>query len=290
MKNHALAVIAAVLLAGCSSKSPEPADPVPDVAETPAESALPLPLIPETPDAEKESTSSSSAQSAASAAVYVSENEDFSGEYRPSIIFSDDGTFVMHENLYEGMGDYSGSYAFDGTYYECTVETIGFRGFAGDSVREINFMQYDANTVVLMDDLCGSRASDVFVKNSDGAELPSSAGTVRPPQEVGQVTETRTYISASNQFSDPYRPQLVLEPDGRFVLTENLYEGMGHYSGTWTKDDYILILQVEQTDFSGFAGDDVKEIRFEALSPDVLDLMTDLCGSVKFDTWYISAD
>ena len=288
MKNRALAVTAAILLAGCGSKSSAPAEPVPAETAAPAETIIPAETA--APEAGKENASSSSSQSPASAAVYVSENEDFSGEYRPSIIFSDDGTFVMHENLYEGMGDYSGSYAFDGTYYECTVETVGFRGFAGDSVREINFMQYDANTVVLMDDLCGSRASDVFVKNSGGAELPSSAGTVRPPQEVGQVTETRTYISASNQFSDPYRPQLVLEPDGRFVLTENLYEGMGHYSGTWTKDDYILILQVEQTDFSGFAGDDVKEIRFEALSPDVLDLMTDLCGSVKFDTWYISAD
>ena len=39
-------------------------------------------------------------------------------------------------------------------------------------------------------------------------------------------------------------------------------------------------------DFSGFAGDDVKEIRFEALTEDVLQLMDDLCGSMKFDTWY----
>jgi hypothetical protein len=47
---------------------------------------------------------------------------------------------------------------------------------------------------------------------------------------------------------------------------------------------------VEKTDFSGFAGDDVTEIRFEALSEDVLQLMDDLCGSVKFDTWYRTAE
>ena len=86
--------------------------------------------------------------------------------------------------------------------------------------------------------------------------------------------------------SDPYMPELVLNPDGTFLLTENLFAGMGHYSGTFTSDDYILTLHVENTDFSGFAGDDVTEITFEALSEDVLQLMTDLCGSVKFDYWY----
>ena len=87
-------------------------------------------------------------------------------------------------------------------------------------------------------------------------------------------------------FSEPYLPELVLNPDGTFVLTENLFEGMGHYSGTYTAEDYNLTLHVSSVDFSGFAGDDVKEIRFEALSEDVLQLMDDLCGSIKFDTWY----
>ena len=61
---------------------------------------------------------------------------------------------------------------------------------------------------------------------------------------------------------------------------------MGHYKGTYTVDDIYLTLNVESTDFSGFAGDNVKVIEFEALSEDVFQLMTDLCGSVKFDYWY----
>lgn len=119
------------------------------------------------------------------------------------------------------------------------------------------------------------------------AEPDDNSGTIKPPQEVGEVTVTRTYISKSEMFNDPYCPTLVLEPEGTFVLTENLFSGMGHYSGSYTVDDYRLTLDVESTDFKGFAGDDVTVIEFEALSPDVIQLMTDLCGSMKFDYWYL---
>ena len=130
-----------------------------------------------------------------------------------------------------------------------------------------------------------SESADTSSSSVKPAET-ETAGSLKPEQEVGEVTSIRRYVSSSDMFSEPYLPELVLNPDGTFVLTENLFEGMGHYSGTYTAEDYNLTLHVSSVDFSEFAGDDVKEIRFEALTEDVLQLMDDLCGSMKFDTWY----
>ncbi len=277
---------AALLFTACGTNNA----PEPDAAET---------LIPEPPAETAEASPESSASSShpflhtsktpeptassdthmqSETEMFVSQSEQFSGAYSPSVTFFDDGTFVMHENLYEGMGDYSGTYSFDGSYYDCTVTDISFSGFKGDNIKQFSFLKFDADTLVLLDTLCGSQEKDVFVREK--------GGTIKPPQEVGTVNTVRRYVSDSKMFSDPYMPELVLNPDGTFVLTENLFAGMGHYSGTFTSDDYILTLHVDKTDFSGFAGDDVTEITFEALSEDVLQLMTDLCGSVKFDYWY----
>ncbi len=274
---------AALLFAACGTNSaPEP-DPVEELIPEPAAetaeaspeatapSSHPLLHTSNTP----EPSPSSDTHTQSESEVFVSESEQFSGAYSPSVTFFDDGTFVMHENLYEGMGDYSGTYSFDGAYYDCTVTDISFSGYKGDNIKQFSFLKFDADTLVLLDTLCGSQEKDVFAR-----------GTIKPEQEVGTVSTVRHYVSDSKMFSDPYMPELVLNPDGTFMLTENLFAGMGHYSGTFTSDDYILTLHVEETDFSGFAGDDVTEITFEALSEDVLQLMTDLCGSVKFDYWY----
>ncbi len=131
-----------------------------------------------------------------------------------------------------------------------------------------------------------SESADTSSSSVKPAET-ETAGSLKPEQEVGEVTSIRRYVSSSDMFSEPYLPELVLNPDGTFILTENLFEGMGHYSGTYTAEDYNLTLHVSSVDFSGFAGDDVKEIRFEALSEDALELMNDLCGSMKSDMWYL---
>ncbi|MBR2677266.1 MAG: hypothetical protein IKE28_10195 [Solobacterium sp.] len=279
MKKYLYSMLAAILLlSGCGSNSAaaEDIESAPEsVSTTPVENAL----------LEETETPASATVSA----TYISTNENFSGDYRPSVTFNQDGTFVMTENLYEGMGEYKGTYVFDGNYYECTVTDINFSGFAGDDVTKFEFLQFNPNTLWLLDNLCGSREKDVFTI-SDGSENSNEEYTIKPAQEVGAITKARLYENSSDMFSEPYLPSLLLNPDGTFVLTENLFAGMGHYSGTYTIDDYILDLHVDSVDFSGFAGDDVKEIRFEALSQDVLQLMTDLCGSVKFDYWYWNVD
>lgn len=242
----------------------------------------------ENPPASENSSSGADAEQLDPVGTYVSTNETFSPDELPTITFSENGTFYLNENMLNGMGEYRGSYKYDGTYYDCTVEEIGFFGYGGNVPEVFSFIRFDANTIVLLDLISGSQPKDVFVKNTDSNEpFDQQGGTIKPAQEVGEINTTRTYISDSDMFSDPYRPTLILETDGTFELTENLFEGMGHYKGTYTVDDIYLTLNVESTDFSGFAGDNVKVIEFEALSEDVFQLMTDLCGSVKFDYWYL---
>ena len=279
MNKYLYSILAALLLlSGCGSNSAaaDNIESAPEPAPTPTAETVPL---------EEAETSAPVTVSA----TYISTNENFSGDYRPSITFNKDGTFVMTENLYEGMGEYKGTYAFDGSYYECSVTEVSFSGFAGDDVKKFTFLQFNPNTLWLLDNLCGSREKDVFMI-ADETENKKEEYTIKPAQEVGEITKARMYENSSDMFSEPYLPSLLLNPDGTFVLTENLFAGMGHYSGTYTIDDYVLDLHVDSIDFSGFAGDDVKEIRFEALSQDVLQLMTDLCGSVKFDYWYWNID
>ena len=257
------------------SSTPRPAVVTPEVSKTPEPSETPY--IPEWEfNIPPEGT-------------YVSTSENFSANYEPSVTFSEEGTFVMKENLLEGMGSYSGTYEYDGNYYECTVKEIDFSGFAGDDVKKLEFSRFDADTIILLTDLCGSNAKDVFTRaRSDTVTPGDEEYTIKPKQEVGKVTGKRLYTSSSKMFSEPYQPTLEMDPDGTFELTENLFEGMGHYTGTYEIDDYRLTLNVSSVDFKGFAGDTVKKIEFEALRKDVLELRTDLCGSLTGDVFYLN--
>ena len=212
------------------------------------------------------------------AETYYSTSGNFTDPYIPCITFFENGTFVMSENLLAGMGTYEGTYTYDGTYYECKVSNIDFSGFSGDDVKTIEFMRFDANLITLLTDLCGSRGKDIFSKNKPEITQENSVA----PEESSEI-----YINENGLFEDPYKPTLELNNDGTFVLTENLYEGMGHYTGHYTKQDINLTLYVEEKDFNGFAGDNISTIEFEIMSKDVIQLMTTLCGSSERDYWYL---
>ena len=66
-----------------------------------------------------------------------------------------------------------------------------------------------------------SESADTSSSSVKPAET-ETAGSLKPEQEVGEVTSIRRYVSSSDMFSEPYLPELVLNPDGTFVLTENL--------------------------------------------------------------------
>ncbi|MBE6712221.1 MAG: hypothetical protein E7580_01735 [Ruminococcaceae bacterium] len=101
--------------------------------------------------------------------------------------------------------------------------------------------------------------------------------------------ETHYFSTVKDNFSKGYEPKLVLNKDGTFVFVENLAAGMGTYRGTYQiLWDHVQLL-VTETDFSGFAGDDVKLIDFIIKDPDTLTLNTELCMSFPGDVFSTAA-
>ena len=92
-------------------------------------------------------------------------------------------------------------------------------------------------------------------------------------------------------FPDEYRPTLVLHPDGTFSLTENLLEGMGHYTGTYEQSEETLLCHVEVCDFDdgtgSIAGAQCKEIPFAKQADGSLTLEVYLCGSFENDSFLL---
>ena len=144
-------------------------------------------------------------------------------------------------------------------------------------------------------------------ENSQEAETENDAGqtaavpieaeqmeTELEPIDVSRMATINQYVEyygtscwklfKAGQFVKGCEPSLALFPDATFVLTENLFAGMGTYRGTVEMDEYLgLVCKVESIDFEGFKGDDVKEIRFSRPNPWNLKLETELCGSVAGD-------
>lgn len=94
------------------------------------------------------------------------------------------------------------------------------------------------------------------------------------------------FVNATAQWegvSEEYLPTVVFNADGSFVITENLYAGMGHYTGTYIKDGDRFVLNVTEVDFFGFLGEDVRNIEFQFTNDGTLELKTDLCYSGQGD-------
>ncbi len=290
MKQHAALILTTVLLlGGCGSESAAPSSnkellssmSVTEENES-VERLSPGGILP-TADTEAEPV-----------LCYINTNTGFSEPYRPSIMFYEDNTFVMRENLYSGMGEYRGTYSFDGAYYDCEVTSTDFSGFEGDDVTAFSFLNFDADNLILLDNLCGSRERDVFLKDKDLSETapqPTSPAQKTPLPTTNPDAlispDAQVFKNSNEDFSDPYCPTLYLNPDDSFVLVENLYEGMGHYYGSYFIDGINLYLHVYETDFYGYAGDNVEDMRFEFMSDYLIQSMMDLCGSKKFDYWYL---
>ena len=87
---------------------------------------------------------------------------DMNSEFLPYFELYEDQTFLFYENLYTGMGEYTGKCSFIGSNMSCKVENISFSGYAGDNVKEIYFTFKDDNTIILKTDLCMSVTGDEF--------------------------------------------------------------------------------------------------------------------------------
>lgn len=94
-----------------------------------------------------------------------------------------------------------------------------------------------------------------------------------------------TYQSTTTECNPPYIPKVEFMEGNTFNFTENLYEGMGNYTGHFTVQGNQLTLDVEDINFSGFLGDDVKVIRFTIMEDGTLTLQNDLCFSRSGQTF-----
>ncbi len=123
----------------------------------------------------------------------------------------------------------------------------------------------------------GSTSDD---KNDDKTENKTEDNDKKPQIVPGSVpvTVNKTYYYTNDSyFSSQYRPNLTLNADRTFVLVENLAEGMGTYTGTFTLSKATLTLNVTKVDFMGFSGDNVKTIIFTVNNAHTLTIQTQLC-------------
>lgn len=113
----------------------------------------------------------------------------------------------------------------------------------------------------------------------DGEQYDFSEKVTADIRLVALWNRTFTYADYAGELNEEYRPYVVLNADGTFVLGENLYVGMGEYTGSYSQVNGVITLTVKSINFSGFAGDNLKIIEFSIESETVLYLQTDICYS-----------
>ena len=96
----------------------------------------------------------------------------------------------------------------------------------------------------------------------------------RPPEGVAMQSAAAqagitpgVYVHTAREIEQAYRPRLELYEDGTCAFTVNLLSAMGRLEGLYAVDGDWLTVTVQSLDFTGFAGDDVKELTFELVGP-----------------------
>ena len=200
---------------------------------------------------------------------WTSYSDMFVKGYEPSIALFNDGTFYLTENLLSGMGSYTGTFEMDDAYgLVCKVKSVSFKGYKGDTVKEIRLSRVGAYQLQLETDLCGSSAGNLF------SWVPSAAGA-------------GSYISKDDNFEEVYKPAVVFNNDGTFAMKENFYEGMGRYSGAYAFDGNQWICRVQAANYNRTDTDFIVFSKFG--DQDVIYLHTDLCASRK-GTEFVKTD
>ena len=194
------------------------------------------------------------------------------------ITFAQDGTFVLSEVAGLGAIKVEGVYGQQGDALMFS-NFEPFDDFDGHKIYNFELIIADDDVLVLQEDLQGSRKGDFFTR--DG-KVPA-----------GMQAETKKNLLFIHQpiedVNDIFLPQVEFNSDGTFVLTENVYAGMGEYRGTYTSDQYGY--QCTVTDASrmqGFMGENVKTITFEYFDAKTLVLQQDLCMSRMGDCFSLS--
>jgi hypothetical protein len=121
-------------------------------------------------------------------------------------------------------------------------------------------------------DLCSSRL-ELIESNvvPDQDESASSASEKNEEQVFYFLEDDNFYLGKDS----PYKPVVALYDDNAFILSANLFEGMGYMEGTYSIDGDTCVFTVTNIAFKGFAGDDVKSFSM-TIKDNTLTLMDDI--------------
>ena len=88
-----------------------------------------------------------------------------------------------------------------------------------------------------------------------------------------------SYISIKSGMS-PYEPSLMLFQDGTFEFTENCYEGLKIYKGSFSADATTLKCKVTEQKPAGF---DKSELTFKRINDSILEIQDNICATMAGD-------
>ena len=198
------------------------------------------------------------------------------------IILMKDKSFTIVENNGVKTNEIKGLYGIDRGQYgngDAVVMLSDFKSFKdmnNNDVHNIEFFVIDNDTLVLNEDLVVNFKNNIFTRSG---KLPEGF------QQDNPYISAKFTHAPNQETSDEYLPYVEFESDHTFVFVENLYAGMGEIRGTYEFKDNGLLCHVKET-YSGFKGDDVKEIYFEFKDESTLILKTELCMSRVGDEFY----
>lgn len=191
----------------------------------------------------------------------------------------DDGSFLFVDVVGMGADQIIGLYGMEGDVLLFSNFTNKFYDKNGNEVYNFEMKIIDNDTLVLLTDLQGSLVGEVF----------TTSGVYPEGLDTWSVHKIFTHAPIKD-VDAVYYPSLELKKDGTFIFTENCYAGMGRLKGTWmeTPGGYIVCDVTDNSEMQGVAGGDTKTIIFEYADPNTLMLDTDLCMSMKGDTFNLS--
>lgn len=147
---------------------------------------------------------------------------------------------MVYEEVIDPANGYTGRYTFTGADFVASSDVEAGRIVAQDP---------DAGAVFE-----GGAKPEVWFWVSTGPEPEPPPG--------GDPSVYGYYECTLPDVAQEYQPRIEVFSDGTFIMTVNLYEGMGTVKGEYEQDGDMLYCTVTERDFSGFLGDDVDYFEF----------------------------
>ena len=123
----------------------------------------------------------------------------------------------------------------------------------------------------------------VDTTSNEGTQITDVTTSTQPTYDiVDKIFKEEMFFKTNLSGFGEYQSTLTLYPDGQFALNVNLYEGMGNVYGTYVCVNFEKIsFSVNERDFSGFAGDDIKEFTMQISNDKLVYTSSDYIGCVN---------